>query len=451
MLTLVDIQISQHHDEDSGEEVDEAELDQDIAYRGQGNNNVSFIISLIKLQNAKRLRHKIDTNVFQITMSCLKDQDELATGDPVFCSTCEAVFNKYSLIEESKGDEEQSWICEFCDTKNKINIEAGEVPKTDKVNFMLEAKAQVEDKKMEAQPDSQEEAKGAEGTANDISVVYCIDTSGSMSERASSEKNISRLDCVKETILAQIKDMHETYPERKLGLVTFTDYISVIGDAKLNETTVSRSMIDDYDFLLKNAVACSQTQMTMPIKDTKKELEYKVAKLRASNTTAMGPGMLTAIGIAGEGKPGSQVIVCTDGLSNLGLGSLQNTDEASMAKAREFYTRIAEYAQLKGVTVHIVTIIGQECKIDAIIPVAELTGGNIQRVDPTDLKANFNEFLDKPVLATNVVLKVKLHKALEFRNEDAQNMSSNNTILSKELGNVNEDTDVTFEYKIKET
>jgi hypothetical protein len=93
-------------------------------------------------------------------------------------------------------------------------------------------------------------------------------------------------------------------------------------------------MIDDYDFLLKNAVACSQTQMTLPIKDTKKELEYKVAKLRASNTTAMGPGMLTAIGIAGEGKPGSQVIVCTDGLSNLGLGSLQNTDEASMAKAR---------------------------------------------------------------------------------------------------------------------
>ena len=59
--------------------------------------------------------------------------------------------------------------------------------------------------------------------------------------------------------------------------------------------------------------------------------------------------------------------------------------------------------------------------------------------------------MDKPVLATNVVLKVKLHKALEFRHEDPLNLSSNNTILSKELGNVNEDTDVTFEYKIKET
>ena len=137
-------------------------------------------------------------------MSCLKDQDELATGDPVFCSKCEAVFNKYSAIEESKGEEVQSWICEFCDNVNKVSIEAEEMPKTDKVNFMLEAKAQVEDKKMEVQSDSQEEAKGSEGTVNDISVVYCIDTSGSMSERASSQQNITRLDCVKETILAQI-------------------------------------------------------------------------------------------------------------------------------------------------------------------------------------------------------------------------------------------------------
>ena len=99
--------------------------------------------------------------------------------------------------------------------------------------------------------------------------------------------------------------MHKTNPDRKIGLVTFTDFITVIGDAKMNETFVTRQHIDNYDFLLKNAVACAQTQMVHPIKDTKKELEYKVASLRASNTTAMGPGMVTAIGIAGEGKPGS--------------------------------------------------------------------------------------------------------------------------------------------------
>lgn len=46
-------------------------------------------------------------------------------------------------------------------------------------------------------------------------------------------------------------------------------------------------------------------------------------------------------------------------------------------------------------------------------------------------------------------LKVKLHKGLEFRNEDAANLSEDKTILARELGNVNEETEVTFEYKMK--
>jgi len=42
-----------------------------------------------------------------------------------------------------------------------------------------------------------------------------------------------------------------------------------------------------------------------------------------------------------------------------------------------------------------------------------------------------------------------LHKGLEFRKEIDQNLSSNKTVLKREFGNVNEDTDVTFEYRIK--
>lgn len=124
--------------------------------------------------------------------------------------------------------------------------------------------------------------------------------------------------------------------------------------------------------------------------------------------------MLTAIALAGEGSLGSQVIVCTDGQSNLGLGSSQG---ANAAQAADFYTRIGEHAKLKGVTVHIVTIIGSECNIDAISPVAEATNGEIERVNPSDIQRNFGDFLSRAVLATRVELKVKLHKGLEFRNE----------------------------------
>jgi len=68
----------------------------------------------------------------------------------------------------------------------------------------------------------------------------------------------------------------------------------------------------------------------------------------------------------------------------------------------EFYHKIGNYAKDKGVTVHIVTIIGAECKIDSITPVSELTGGQIERVNPAELRTNFQDFLSKKVLATNV-------------------------------------------------
>lgn len=80
---------------------------------------------------------------------------------------------------------------------------------------------------------------------------------------------------------------------------------------------------------------------------------------------------------------------------------------------------------------------------------SELTGGDVQRVDPKELIENFSSILSLPTLATNVELKVKIHKGLEFRNEDPQNLQDNKTILLRDLGNVNEETEVTFEYRLK--
>ncbi len=54
-----------------------------------------------------------------------------------------------------------------------------------------------------------------------------------------------------------------------------------------------------------------------------------------------------------------------------------------------------------------------------------------------------------PVIATKVILKVKLHKGLEFRNEAVENLSDDKTLMVKDLGNVTEETDVTFEYRMK--
>lgn len=44
--------------------------------------------------------------------------------------------------------------------------------------------------------------------------------------------------------------------------------------------------------------------------------------MQAKGQTALGPGLLASLTLAAQGKPGSMVILCTDGLANIGLGQL---------------------------------------------------------------------------------------------------------------------------------
>lgn len=173
-------------------------------------------------------------------------------------------------------------------------------------------------------------------------------------------------------------------------------------------------------------------------------------KLEENGSTALGPAVLTSIGLAGEGAPGSTVIVCTDGLANIGLGALDEAkSEEQLQKVEEFYEMVGQYAKTKGVTISIISIKGDQCNIDALTKLSELTGGDVQQVEPKDLINNFSNILQYQTIATNVQLKVKLHKGLEFRNQEALNLSEDKTILARELGNVNEETEVTFEYRMK--
>ena len=96
---------------------------------------------------ARKFKQEIDTNVFKVNFNTLSAKAELATGDPEFCKQCKAIFNVHSKVEENKADENQIWNCEFCLNKNIVDIEDEEKPKSNAVNFLVEAAAQVMDKK----------------------------------------------------------------------------------------------------------------------------------------------------------------------------------------------------------------------------------------------------------------------------------------------------------------
>lgn len=60
--------------------------------------------------------------------------------------------------------------------------------------------------------------------------------------------------------------------------------------------------------------------------------------LEETGPTAMGPALITAIAMASSGAPGSSVVVCTDGLANVGLGAFDEIkNEEQCKKIDEFY------------------------------------------------------------------------------------------------------------------
>lgn len=120
---------------------------------------------------------QVDTNVYEVQFSCLQEDNkdfQMATGEPTRCSHCDAILNMESQIQTDENGK-QFWQCEFCGHQQPVDIEEGEIPDKQQVSYLLESSAQ------QPTPKPEEELKELEQNPGDgISVVFCLDISGSM-------------------------------------------------------------------------------------------------------------------------------------------------------------------------------------------------------------------------------------------------------------------------------
>lgn len=64
--------------------------------------------------------------------------------------------------------------------------------------------------------------------------------------------------------------------------------------------------------------------------------------------------------MAKKGKAGSMVIICTDGLANIGVGSL-DVELEKEEEARKYYNEIIAISKESGVVISTISIKGEEC------------------------------------------------------------------------------------------
>ena len=404
-----------------------------------------------------------DTNIICIGFSILKQDPKnlIQNGDPILCSNCKVGFNCYSISVA------QVWACEFCGAKNLLQIDENEIPKKEDCLYLLEP------------------PQNKQGDLNDsLNIILCIDFSGSMSvtqevkgklefkhssiedienfkafmepwefiqmkkdlENEVNKKTfVTRKQCVLAAIESQLNEMKTDTPNRKVGLVAFNNEVIVIGDGSKDPKIIAGDKLTNYEVLLKEGLGSTDAHLSIPISISAQKLLESLDKLKESGQTALGPAVLVALGMASKGSQGSKLIICTDGLANVGLGSLDNE-----VNNTDFYDQLKEFAIKSGLMINVITIKGEECKMDVLGMLADNTNGKILRVDPENLNQDFANVIKGEILATKVELKVFLHKALSFRNENEGEFQNNGTIYRKIVGNVTEKSEVSFEYDLKD-
>jgi len=75
--------------------------------------------------------------------------------------------------------------------------------------------------------------------------------------------------------------------------------------------------------------------MNKPVSETKDALQNRVAAMSTKGRTALGPAVLTSVAMASKGAPGSQVIICTDGMANVGIGAFSNNGPILMTNEND--------------------------------------------------------------------------------------------------------------------
>lgn len=443
---------------------------------------------------------KLDTNIISITAGSVAKETDIVIHKPIWCSNikCGAAFSKLDQVKNNQ------WKCRFCENENQIDsFSLNDLPNNHTLDYILqEAPKKKDDENL---------------------IIFCIDVSGSMCQSTkipighglvligreaqeqkkqiealkeilkdsdiyiprNNEQFISRISCVQSAIEMQIQELFKNHPNSKIILIAFNHDLFIFGGEK--EEIISGSILGNYQQLLETGKSYK-----LPLKslqETKDNLIEKLYNLKENGGTAIGSALVVSVGMASQ-KSNTEIIICTDGICNLGVGSLREniehinfvhipsqthnnylkhlknqtfTDiiinvqdsESIISKydnlnPKEFFSHLSEVAYDLGTSISVIGIEGEDCQMENLSILADKTSGSVNLVNPLELQKKMREIIELEKVAKNVKVKIIIHPLLKFINMDKRTRMLSEHSLTYDIGNVTEESDVTVEYTIKD-
>jgi hypothetical protein len=427
----------------------------------------------------KKVR-KTDSNIIAVKFDELTISNETFAGETKHCSQCSAILSMHSLsnITTESVTNILIWKCEFCDHINKLeSTNINEIPKQEDVTYLIEPAPPVPT--TTTNEPTLVNTKDIKST-DDNFLTYCIDISGSMDTQipSNNEQYMTRLNGVKIACLENLNILKDSEPNKKCSLVTFSDSIKYYGDGSKsnNEEPLINTSLNQQegDDLLTNkekmlALGTNQPNDLNGISKSFDKLKSIIEHLTTEGYTALGPGLVFSIGHSSK-KEGSQIILCTDGAANVGMGSIEyDYNSNNQNDSEKFYDDLADYAKSKSIQINIVTMQGTDCKLAFLGRLADKTNGTMNIVNPANLSDQFKSILENRIVATNVKATLILNQKYLYIRDKELEIEEGKLIqefgtrqagldrieklkkskITKDIGNATMDTDITFEYGIR--
>ena len=130
---------------------------------------------------------------------------------------------------------------------------------------------------------------------------------------------------VKIALENEILRLLEKDPKVKVGLVTFESKIKILDSRNSNHVEVrdkDKEVMFKEDILFELGQASFEGRFDQTIQFNYSNLQKTIQSLKPTGRTALGPALVVSIGAASKAGPGTQILLCTDGLSNEGIGNV---------------------------------------------------------------------------------------------------------------------------------
>lgn len=164
-------------------------------------------------------------------------------------------------------------------------------------------------------------------------------------------------------IYDSLNQLEKNAPQKRVGIVTFNKNITIIGDGQMKKIEIDGEKLLHRKAIKLIADKTPPFEMIETNKSTlieeldklvlitnhnsidNRSTNFDIVRIKRQKYTALGSALYYSVLIASRTK-GSQVLLCTDGKSNRGLGALDG--KASLTDAKQFFDEIIDIAVKNG-------------------------------------------------------------------------------------------------------